>query len=116
MANCRRAGVAQQQAASEDELNRVCELAQRSLGHKQGPLLRAVLIDMADHSQRVLLVVHHLAVDGVSWRCCWNTAVLCAADAGAANKTSAYQAWTALQAAAQARLPDSVAHLSGASG
>ncbi|MDF5954653.1 condensation domain-containing protein [Pseudomonas aeruginosa] len=45
-----------------------CEEAQRSLDLEQGPLLRALLVDMADGSQRLLLVIHHLAVDGVSWR------------------------------------------------
>jgi len=45
-----------------------CEAAQRSLDLAQGPLLRALLIDVADGSQRVLLVIHHLVVDGVSWR------------------------------------------------
>ncbi len=33
-----------------------------------GGLLRALLAHMADGSQRLLLVVHHLVVDGVSWR------------------------------------------------
>ena len=42
--------------------------AQRSLDLQQGPLLRAVLAEMADGSQRLLLVMHHLVVDGVSWR------------------------------------------------
>ncbi|AIL61090.1 non-ribosomal peptide synthase/polyketide synthase [Pseudomonas alkylphenolica] len=44
------------------------ELAQRSLDLSAGPLLRAVLMNLADGSQRLLLVIHHLAVDGVSWR------------------------------------------------
>ncbi|NNA07928.1 non-ribosomal peptide synthase/polyketide synthase [Pseudomonas lundensis] len=111
----------QQQAASEDELNRLCELAQRSLDLQAGPLLRAMLIDMADHSQRVLLVVHHLAVDGVSWRVLLEDLQQFYAQPTQAPqaKTSAYQAWTAhLQAAAQARLPELAywhAHLSGAS-
>ncbi|MBV4459306.1 non-ribosomal peptide synthase/polyketide synthase [Pseudomonas sp. COR58] len=42
--------------------------AQRSLDLQNGPLLRAVLATLADGSQRLLLVIHHLAVDGVSWR------------------------------------------------
>ncbi|MCF4994541.1 amino acid adenylation domain-containing protein [Pseudomonas syringae] len=42
--------------------------AQRSLDLQSGPLLRAVLAHLADGSQRLLLVIHHLAVDGVSWR------------------------------------------------
>ncbi|MCF5723656.1 non-ribosomal peptide synthetase, partial [Pseudomonas syringae] len=50
------------------EIEAVCQEAQRSLNLQHGPLLRAVLIDLADGSQRLLLVIHHLAVDGVSWR------------------------------------------------
>ncbi len=42
--------------------------AQRSLDLADGPLLRAVLVELADGSQRLLLVIHHLVVDGVSWR------------------------------------------------
>ncbi|NWE03700.1 amino acid adenylation domain-containing protein [Pseudomonas sp. IPO3749] len=50
------------------ELQTLCERAQRSLDLQQGALLRAVLAEMADGSQRLLLVMHHLVVDGVSWR------------------------------------------------
>ncbi|WP_439862469.1 non-ribosomal peptide synthase/polyketide synthase [Pseudomonas antarctica] len=49
-------------------LSGVCDQAQASLDLQHGPLMRAVLIHLADGSQRVLLVIHHLAVDGVSWR------------------------------------------------
>ena len=42
--------------------------AQASLSISRGPLLRAVGIDVADGSQRFLIVIHHLVVDGVSWR------------------------------------------------
>ena len=42
--------------------------AQRSLDLAQGPLMRAVLVELPDASQRLLLVIHHLVVDGVSWR------------------------------------------------
>nr|WP_076955281.1 non-ribosomal peptide synthetase [Pseudomonas azotoformans] len=42
--------------------------AQRSLDLAGGPMLRAVLVELPDASQRVLLVIHHLVVDGVSWR------------------------------------------------
>ncbi|MGX5797708.1 condensation domain-containing protein, partial [Pseudomonas sp. E2-15] len=51
-----------------DELHALCERAQGSLDLQQGPLLRAVLADLIDGSQRLLLVMHHLVVDGVSWR------------------------------------------------
>ncbi|MBV6334148.1 hypothetical protein KUT65_42045, partial [Pseudomonas aeruginosa] len=41
---------------------------QRSLDLEQGPLLRAVLVDGPAGEQRLLLAIHHLVVDGVSWR------------------------------------------------
>ncbi len=53
---------------SVEELEALGDEAQRSLDLNQGPLLRAVLVDMADGAQRLLLVIHHLVVDGVSWR------------------------------------------------
>jgi amino acid adenylation domain-containing protein/non-ribosomal peptide synthase protein (TIGR01720 family) len=43
--------------------------AQASLDLESGPLLRAVLWKLAPASpDRLLIVIHHLAVDGVSWR------------------------------------------------
>ncbi|WP_265533556.1 non-ribosomal peptide synthetase [Pseudomonas saponiphila] len=42
--------------------------AQRSLDLEHGPLLRAVLVDGPQGEQRLLLAIHHLVVDGVSWR------------------------------------------------
>jgi amino acid adenylation domain-containing protein/non-ribosomal peptide synthase protein (TIGR01720 family) len=42
---------------------------QASLNLSEGPLLRVALFDLGTHqSARLLLVIHHLAVDGVSWR------------------------------------------------
>ena len=49
-------------------LNELADEAQRSLDLSNGPLLRAVLINLPQGEQRLLLVIHHLAVDGVSWR------------------------------------------------
>lgn len=57
----------QRQAADQDALLALCEAAQRSLS-LEGPLLRAVLVGKGDGSQRLLLVIHHLVIDGVSWR------------------------------------------------
>ncbi|WJO19941.1 non-ribosomal peptide synthetase [Pseudomonas soli] len=54
-----------------DDAARLPELAdeaQRSLDLKNGPLLRVVLIDLPEGQQRLLVVIHHLVVDGVSWR------------------------------------------------
>ena len=41
---------------------------QRSLDLEQGPLLRALLVSDGEGAQRLLLAIHHLVVDGVSWR------------------------------------------------
>jgi amino acid adenylation domain-containing protein/non-ribosomal peptide synthase protein (TIGR01720 family) len=42
---------------------------QQSLDIEKGPLLQAALFNLGvDQPQRLLLVVHHLLIDGVSWR------------------------------------------------
>ncbi|HEX6037416.1 non-ribosomal peptide synthetase [Longimicrobium sp.] len=41
---------------------------QRALDVERGPLLRAARFDLGAAGERLLLVIHHLAVDGVSWR------------------------------------------------
>jgi amino acid adenylation domain-containing protein/non-ribosomal peptide synthase protein (TIGR01720 family) len=47
----------------------VCEQIQASLDLAVGPIIRVALFEMgADEPQRLLIVIHHLAVDGVSWR------------------------------------------------
>ncbi|WP_259639819.1 condensation domain-containing protein, partial [Pseudomonas syringae group genomosp. 3] len=53
---------------STERLTELASEAQRSLDLKNGPLLRAVLVNLPQGEQRLLLVIHHLAVDGVSWR------------------------------------------------
>uniref|UniRef100_UPI0028A639DA non-ribosomal peptide synthetase n=1 Tax=Pseudomonas sp. TaxID=306 RepID=UPI0028A639DA len=50
------------------ELNAAGEQIQRSLDLGNGPLLRGLLAELPDGTQRLHLVVHHLVVDGVSWR------------------------------------------------
>ncbi|WP_434039297.1 non-ribosomal peptide synthase/polyketide synthase [Pseudomonas aeruginosa] len=84
------------QAGSEEALLALCEEAQRSLDLEQGPLLRALLVDMADRSQRLLLVIHHLVVDGVSWRILLEDLQRLYADLDAdlGPRSSSYQAWS----------------------
>ncbi|AVD82427.1 non-ribosomal peptide synthetase [Pseudomonas sp. SWI6] len=53
---------------SVEQLGEVNSQAQASLNLAQGPMLRAVLATLNDGSQRLLLAIHHLVVDGVSWR------------------------------------------------
>ncbi|ANZ40481.1 hypothetical protein BBK82_35180 [Lentzea guizhouensis] len=55
-------GPAQEEAAQADAL-----AAQSSLDLEAGPLIRAVLFRLGDRF-RLFLTVHHLVVDGVSWR------------------------------------------------
>ncbi|WP_257165789.1 non-ribosomal peptide synthetase [Bradyrhizobium sp. SRS-191] len=54
--------------AQPTELGAIASVAQASLSLASGALLRAVGFDMVDGSQRLLIAIHHLAIDGVSWR------------------------------------------------
>ncbi|WP_455884008.1 amino acid adenylation domain-containing protein, partial [Pseudomonas protegens] len=83
----------QSQASTDAELAALCDEAQRSLDLAQGPLLRAALVNMADGSQRLLLVVHHLVVDGVSWRILLEDLQEAYGAGTLPAKTSAYQQW-----------------------
>ncbi|MFL1555606.1 amino acid adenylation domain-containing protein [Pseudomonas sp. O11] len=92
-----------QSSASDDtQLAGLCDEVQRSLDLQQGPLLRAALVQMADGTQRLLLVVHHLVVDGVSWRILLEDLQQAYREAALPAKTSSYQQWAQqLQAHAQ---------------
>ncbi|KAB0511213.1 non-ribosomal peptide synthetase [Pseudomonas extremorientalis] len=83
------------QASVQDvaELQALCERAQRSLDLQQGQLLRAVLAEMADGSQRLLLVMHHLVVDGVSWRVFLEDLQSLYRQQRLPAKTSSFKAW-----------------------
>jgi amino acid adenylation domain-containing protein/non-ribosomal peptide synthase protein (TIGR01720 family) len=60
-------GLAPEEQSAAVESN--AEEIQRSLDLSAGPIVRAALFDMgADKPGRLLLVIHHLAVDGVTWR------------------------------------------------
>jgi amino acid adenylation domain-containing protein/non-ribosomal peptide synthase protein (TIGR01720 family) len=50
------------------QVTALASAAQESLSLASGPLLRAVGMDLADASQRLLIAIHHLVIDGVSWR------------------------------------------------
>ncbi|AZC32355.1 Non-ribosomal peptide synthetase [Pseudomonas chlororaphis subsp. piscium] len=114
----------QRDAANAEQLSELCEAAQRSLDLEQGPLLRGLLVNLADDSQRLLLVIHHWAVDGVSWRVLLEDLqqLYTQPEQALALHTSSYQAWSAhLQDAAaergaeldywQAQIPTQVAEL-----
>ncbi|MDT4812896.1 Linear gramicidin synthase subunit B [compost metagenome] len=58
----------QKRADDLDDCQALFSEAQRSLDLEHGPLLRAVLVEDEVGQQKLLLAIHHLAVDGVSWR------------------------------------------------
>jgi amino acid adenylation domain-containing protein/non-ribosomal peptide synthase protein (TIGR01720 family) len=94
----------QRQAQSLEELNALCDEAQRSLDLQKGPMMRALLVAMADGTQRLLLVIHHLAVDGVSWRVLLeDLQQFYSGGSMSLAKTSTYQRWVERL---QAHVPD----------
>ncbi|MEE1866831.1 amino acid adenylation domain-containing protein [Pseudomonas auratipiscis] len=92
-------------------LREMGEQNQRSLDLTNGPLLRAMLAELPDGSQRLHLVVHHLVVDGVSWRILFEDLQLAYEQLQATRKvklpakTSAFKHWAEyLEGYARARL------------
>jgi non-ribosomal peptide synthase protein (TIGR01720 family) len=55
-------------AEQEQAFRQCADRLQVSLDLSQGPLLRAALFELSAGEQRLLLIIHHLVVDGVSWR------------------------------------------------
>ncbi|HZM00201.1 MAG TPA: amino acid adenylation domain-containing protein, partial [Planctomycetota bacterium] len=93
-----------------DERGRAIEASaqqtQASLDLGRGPLWRAVLFRAGGgEPDRLLLVVHHLAVDGVSWRLLLEDLALACEQLGSGRpvalppKTSSYKAWAEALAA-----------------
>ncbi|HEX6912006.1 MAG TPA: amino acid adenylation domain-containing protein [Longimicrobium sp.] len=87
------------------------ERTQAGLDLANGPLLRAVLFDLGAHrAPRLLVVVHHLVVDAVSWPILLQdlqsafTALASGAEPRLPAKTTSFRAW-AERLAAHARTP-----------
>ena len=108
---------------SEHALADAARRAQGSLHLADGPVMRAVLFDLGGiHPDRLLLVAHHLIVDGVSWRILIEdlAALVAALTAGVEPvlpaATSSYQAWSAALAthARSPALADETAYWHGA--
>ncbi|MFV3415782.1 non-ribosomal peptide synthase/polyketide synthase [Pseudomonas nitroreducens] len=93
-------------AADPCTLERLCDDAQASLDIANGPLLRAMHVSLADGGERLLLVIHHLAVDGVSWRILLEDLQYAYRELRAGRtpaalpRTDSYQVWSARQQAA----------------
>ncbi|CAG2153600.1 non-ribosomal peptide synthetase [Cupriavidus plantarum] len=82
------------EVVNNEALTDACTRAQQSLNLEHGPLLRVALFTLPDGSQRLLVAIHHLVVDGVSWRIlledlqqAYNS------DGPLPTRTSSYQAW-----------------------
>ena len=56
------------EAEQRQQLEATAEQLQRSLNLAAGPLLRVAYFSCGERAGRLLLIVHHLVVDGVSWR------------------------------------------------
>jgi non-ribosomal peptide synthase protein (TIGR01720 family) len=75
--------------------------AQKSLNLERGPVLRVCLMRLAGGGWRLLMVAHHLVIDGVSWRILledleWLYARALAGEAlDLPGKTMSYQKWAA---------------------
>ncbi len=76
-----------------------------SLDITRGPLIRALLLRMSEGEQRLLVVIHHLVVDGVSWRILIEDLTLAyrqlarAENVRLPERTSSYSEWARLLAA-----------------
>lgn len=84
----------------EDDLASLSEEAQRSLNIETGPLLRVVHARLPSGEGRLLIAIHHLAVDGVSWRVLLEdlqhtyTQLAAGQSVALAEKTVSFQRWS----------------------
>ncbi len=86
-------------AGSRGALEKAAEQVQGSLELSAAPLVRSVWFDLAGDVPRLLLVIHHLVIDGVSWRVLLeDLEVACRQLAGGEvvrlpAKTTSFQTW-----------------------
>ncbi|MFJ3469875.1 amino acid adenylation domain-containing protein [Pseudomonas sp. NPDC090201] len=84
----------------EQDLASLSDEAQRSLNIETGPLLRVVHARLPSGEGRLLLAIHHLAVDGVSWRVLLEdlqhaySRLVAGQPVALAEKTASFQAWS----------------------
>ncbi|WP_223659923.1 non-ribosomal peptide synthetase [Streptomyces angustmyceticus] len=90
------------EAHAWEQVEAAADEVQQGMDFASGPLLRAALFDLgAGRGQRLLLAVHHLVVDGVSWRILLQDLADTYRSLAAGErpvlplKTTSYQAWSA---------------------
>ncbi len=91
------------EAAQKAALEEAAAVAQASLDLARGPALRVKLFDLGpERPGRLLVVIHHLAVDGVSWRIVlddlWSAygALRAGRPVALPAKTTSFQRWAGL--------------------
>ncbi|MCK4259026.1 MAG: non-ribosomal peptide synthase/polyketide synthase [Halanaerobiales bacterium] len=52
----------------KEKLAKISEMLQNSLDLEKDLLMKAVVFDLGEDGKRLLIAIHHLVVDGVSWR------------------------------------------------
>ena len=93
----------------DDAFARLADDVQASLDLERGPLLRAALVELGG-GQRLLLAVHHLVVDTVSWRPLLADLASALRGAPLPPKTTSWPAWTG-RLAVHAQSPEAAAEL-----
>ncbi|MEC4817968.1 MAG: amino acid adenylation domain-containing protein, partial [Scytonema sp. PMC 1069.18] len=85
----------QNQQQQNITMQETCAQAQKSLDVSQGPLARAVLFQLGcDRPHRLLIVIHHLIIDGVSWRILLEDLVDAIQGASLTPPTTSFQDWS----------------------
>lgn len=83
----------------QEEMNLICNTLQGSIDLEKGPLFKVALFKLKD-KDCILLICHHLVVDGVSWRILLEdlgkvySSVLKNRKVVLPQKTNSFQAWT----------------------
>ncbi|MCB0749172.1 MAG: non-ribosomal peptide synthetase, partial [Ignavibacteriae bacterium] len=50
------------------EIEEICSRAQASLNLERGEIFKLILLKLSENEARIFFVIHHIAIDGVSWR------------------------------------------------
>jgi len=85
--------------ADRAEISERCDAAQRSLSLARGEVMRALHLRAAEGGSWLLLVAHHLVIDGVSWRVLLEdlqrayAAIVTGEEPQLPARTSAFGAW-----------------------
>ena len=76
-------------------MREVGERVQRSLNLTNGPLARSIWFDLGENRpSQLLIVIHHLVVDGVSWRILLQDLVEAISGSQLSPSTSSFQQWS----------------------